>query len=203
MSYEISMSYQITPLEKADLAELKHFTDAAIGKGYYSESELENIFERSQAKDSNGKSHMCSFLLKEAGHIVGVRFTYPPGMWVHGKGSGLNKGLTQKLWPHPQEQTGYFQSLFLADSVRGSGWGSKLSGRAIEELKSLGATGVVCHSWKESPDNSSSRYLEKMGFKAIAEHALYWKDIDYNCTRCGKPPCQCTAIEMYLRLDGL
>lgn len=193
------MSYAIEALQQSELGALKSFTDRSIGQGYYSAQELEDIFERSFGVDATGTKHMCSFLLKEAGKILGVRITYPPGLWNHGKG----KGLTQQKWPFQLSQTAYFQSLFLDESTQGKGLGAKLSAKSLEVLKSLGARGVVCHSWKESPHNSSSRYLEKMGFVVLAEHPKYWKDVDYNCTRCGSPPCQCTALEMYLRLDGL
>jgi hypothetical protein len=136
-------------------------------------------------------------LLKKNKEIYGVRFTYAPGKWSHGKGNGL----TAEKWPYPLEETAYFQSLFLAPLVQGSGWGGKLSHKSLGVLKKLGARGVVCHSWKESPFNSSAKYLEKMGFKVVAEHPLYWQHVTYNCTRCLKPPCQCTALEMYLDLE--
>ena len=62
---------------------------------------------------------------------------------------------------------------------------------------------VVAHSWKESPNNSSMKYLEKLGFLPVGEHPLFWSEVDYDCTRCGKPPCQCTATEMILYLDPI
>jgi ribosomal protein S18 acetylase RimI-like enzyme len=186
-------SYQIEELKLSDLPALKNFTDREIGQGYYSQQEIQDIFERSQ---KNGR--MCSLLLKKDGEIFGVRFTYPPGNWKHGKGEGL----TTPKWPYPLNETAYFQSLFLSNQVQGQGWGGELSRRSIEVLREIGAKGIVCHSWKESPHNSSSRYLEKMGFQVIAEHPKYWQHIDYNCTRCGKPPCQCTAQEMYFKLEA-
>ena len=199
---------KIVALEYSDLKELKIFTDREIGEGYYSEKELEEIFEKSSGADRNGKPLMCSLLLREEakthkvadtlaeapGEICGTRFTYPPGKWSRGKGEGLNPS----KWPRSLDQTGYFQSLFLSHGVQGHGWGAKLAYASIEVLKKAGAAGVVCHSWKESPNNSSLKYLEKMGFKKIAEHPLYWQHVNYNCTRCLKPPCQCTAVEMYL-----
>jgi N-acetylglutamate synthase-like GNAT family acetyltransferase len=188
----------IVPLEHADLVALKAFTDRTIGEGYYSAKELEEIFEKSSADDRDGKRHMCSLLLRgDAGEILGVRFSYPPGKWSKGKGEGLNPA----AWPRKVETTGYFQSLFLSDKVQGQGWGAKLSLASIAVLKKIGASGVVCHSWKESPFNSSSKYLEKMGFQKIAEHPLYWQHVNYNCTRCLKPPCLCTAVEMYLDIE--
>ncbi len=186
-------TFVIEELKLSDLPALKAFTDREIGAGYYSESEIQDIFRKSQ---KNGR--MCSFLLKSDGEICGVRFTYAPGNWSHGKGEGL----TISKWPFPLQDTAYFQSLFLAEKVQAQGFGGQLSARSIEVLKSIGAKGIVCHSWKESPNNSSSKYLEKIGFQVIAEHPLYWQHIDYNCTRCGKPPCQCTALEMYLKLEA-
>jgi GNAT superfamily N-acetyltransferase len=196
------MRYEMVPLSEKDLGRLKAFTDLAIGAGYYSEAELKDIFHRSS---SNGV--MCSFLLvgagpttaageSSAGEILGVRFTYPPGNWSHGKGEGLSPD----QWPQAKSETAYFQSLFLSDKIQGQGYGSKLSQASIDVLKEIGAKGVVCHSWKESPGGSSTKYLEKMGFQKIKEHPLYWQHVDYNCTRCLKPPCQCTAIEMYYEI---
>ena len=188
----------IQRLERSDLERLKEFTDIQIGAGYYSSKELEDIFEKSLAPSKDGAVQMCSRILKKGDEILGVRFTYPPGKWSHGKGSGLQAS----KWPHALSETGYFQSLFLSDKVQGQGWGAKLSLASIEELKKVGARGVVCHSWKESPFNSSTKYLEKMGFQKIGEHPLYWQHVDYNCTRCLKPPCQCTAIEMYYEIPS-
>lgn len=208
------MRYEMVPLTEMDLGRLKAFTDRAIGAGYYSEAELKDIYQR-----SNANGVMCSLLLigngpgraederpataaggtaggSDVGEILGVRFTYPPGNWSHGKGEGL----TPSQWPFPKSETAYFQSLFLSDKLQGQGFGAKLSQASIDVLKVIGAKGVVCHSWKESPGGSSTKYLEKMGFKKIKEHPLYWQHVDYNCTRCLKPPCQCTAIEMYYEI---
>jgi len=184
----------IRPILAADLPAIREFTDQEIGAGYYSQAELDEIFRRSQKKGV-----MFTLLLEdESKKIKGIRITYPPGQWEHGKG----RGLVPSQWPHDFRQTAYFQSLFIAADLQGGGWGGKMSQRAIEILRGAGAKGIVCHSWKESPNNSSTRYLQKLGFKVIAEHKEYWRDVNYNCTRCLKPPCLCTAQEMYLDLEG-
>lgn len=186
---------QIRELQRGDLEPLRQFTDREIGAGYYSAAELSQIFERST---KNGQ--MYSLVLSdENGEINAVRFTYPPGQWEQGKGKGLNP----EKWPHPKSETAYFQSLFVAAKLQGQGWGGQLSVAAIARLREIGTKGVVCHSWKESPNNSSTKYLQKLGFQKIADHPLYWKDVDYNCTLCLKPPCQCTAQEMYLDLERI
>lgn len=173
-----------------DALQLKSFTDRVIGAGYYSVEELE-----SKIQQSTVEGRCTSFLLTDGKEILGLRLTFPPKAWSKGKGEQLSP----HLWNVSPDNMAYFQSLFLDPSLTGQGWGAKLSQASIESLRKLGAKGIVCHSWKESPHNSSSRYLQKLGFKTVAEHPLYWKNVDYVCTRCGKP-CLCTAEEMVLYL---
>jgi ribosomal protein S18 acetylase RimI-like enzyme len=183
---------QIRPLEKADLEAVKAFTDTAIGSGYYSLAELQEIYEKSLAIDGT----MTTLVLIIDGKLCGIRITYPPGKWNKGKG----RGLSPKKWPHDLQETAYFQSLFVDSGLTGQGYGKMLSLSAMKILKGVGAKGVVCHSWKESPHDSSGKYLRSLGFQLIETHPLYWKEVDYVCTRCGKP-CLCTAEEMYLKLE--
>lgn len=178
---------KIRPLAKTDLEAVKAFTDRAIGVNYYTLPEIEEIFRKSLSG-----STMCSLVLAdERGGIHGVRITYPPGAWNSGKG----KGLHPEMWRTPLANVAYFQSIFVDGALTGQGWGKKMSLRALEILKATGARAVVCHSWVESPHNSSGRYLRDLGFESVQLHPLYWKDVDYECTRCGKP-CVCTAEEM-------
>jgi ribosomal protein S18 acetylase RimI-like enzyme len=178
---------QIRPLDHFDLVAVKDFTDITIGKNYFSLAELEENLRQS-VKDSV----MCSFVLLDAkNQIQGFRLAYPPGTWSKGKGSKLRSD----LWKVPLEDVGYFQSLFLSDPVQGQGWGPKLSEASITAMKALGAKAIVTHAWKESPNNSSVRYLSKFGFQTVATHPEYWIDVDYECVLDGKP-CRCTAEEM-------
>ncbi len=184
---------KIREFQKLDIKNVKSFCDANIGKDYYSEVELEDSQRRSE---KNGV--VTSFVLvdeQDNNKIHGLRLCYPPGQWDHGKG----KKLSPELWGHDLANLGYFQSLFLSSDVQGQGWGPKLSERAIEALKTLHARGILTHCWKESPANSSFKYLNKIGFKTLKEHPDYWIDVKYVCTRDGYP-CRCTAIEMILEL---
>lgn len=177
----------ICPFEREDIPAVKAFTDRAIGQDYNSLAEVTDMFERSQLNGVN-----CSLLLKDdQGEVHAVRITYPPGRWNQGKAKGLNPS----LWRVPMSEAAYFQSLFVGPGLTGQGWGKKLSLASLKILQGLGTRAVVCHSWKESPNDSSGHYLRSMGFEFVASHPLYWKDVDYTCTRCGKP-CTCTAEEM-------
>ena len=178
---------QIRPFALADIPAVKAFADASIGTDYYSESELQDVYHRSLAGNV-----MCSFLLVDnQQQVLGLRLAYPPGKWEKGKGNRLHAD----LWKTPLSETGYFQSLFLAAKVQGQGWGPKLSLKSIEALKKVGAKAIVTHAWKESPNNSSIRYLSKLGFQSVATHPEYWINVDYVCVLDGKP-CRCTAEEM-------
>lgn len=177
----------IRPLAHEDLEAVRRFTDTSIGKNYFSLSDLEDAFEKSQ---DNGV--MCSFVLVDDKNTLhGIRIAYAPGKWTRGK----SRHLRPDLWTVERDEAGYFQSLFLSEEARGGGWGPKLSQTSVDALKKLKARAIVTHAWKESPDNSSLRYLTKFGFKEVATHPHYWKDVDYVCTLDGKP-CLCTAIEM-------
>jgi len=189
----VSSHLTIRPLLAADLEAVRRFTDREIGANYFSIKELADIFARS----SRSGIMYSLVLVDDVGEIHGIRITYPPGSWEKGKGQGLKP----ECWPHVLKETGYFQSIFLSSSLAGQGWGGRLSRVALEQLRAAGAKGVVCHSWKESPNNSSFRYLKKLGFSLIAEYPGYWQSVPYDCTRCLKPPCQCTAQEMYLDLE--
>lgn len=186
------MQAKIRPAKVDDARAIQRFADLNIGEGYYSVQELEDKLKQSISKDQ-----MCSFVLEDQqdGSIQAFRLTFPPGRWSHGKGQGLLPG----KWGVPLHEVAYFQSLFLAPAAAGQGWGPKLSLASIEVLERLSAKGIVTHSWVESPHQSSKRYLEKLGFKTVGFHSHYWYEVDYECTRCGRP-CTCTAEEMFLKL---
>ena len=184
------MDVEILPIFKVPSKDLKSLTDSQIGPNYYSTEELDRIKSRSQIENI-----CCSFVLMANQVPVGFRFSFPPGNWKQGKGEQLSPS----LWPYDIEETAYFQSLFLKPQFQNQGWGTKLSRMSIETLKSLGAKGIVCHSWVESPGNSSNKYLLSLQFKSVCQYPKYWFEVDYICPRCGKP-CVCTAEEMYLDL---
>ena len=185
---------QIVPLEEALVGKVREFTDRTIGAGYYSEAALIESCRRSQSKSISGDAVFFSYVLvNDTGEVLGLRLTYPPGQWAHQK--RLRRSVSPKKWNSKLEETAYFQSVFIAPELRGEGWGPKLSHLSLKKLIEAGAKAVVCHSWKESPGNSSTKYLKRLGFEEISEYPKFWIDVDYQCTRCGSP-CVCTATEM-------
>jgi GNAT superfamily N-acetyltransferase len=178
---------QIRELKPQDFEAVLEFADINIGMNYFSHEKLEKIITASR-KDGVD----CSFVLEDDEGLQGIRLTFPPGQWID---RDSRQPLHSELWKVPLSQAGYFQSLFIAKKCQGQGWGQRLSMASIENLKKLGARAVICHSWDESPGNSSRKYLDSLGFEPVISIPNYWKCIDYECTRCGKP-CLCTATEM-------
>jgi ribosomal protein S18 acetylase RimI-like enzyme len=184
------MSLIIKPFTSNFIEQVKAFADHEIGIGYYKTHELTEIIKKSTTDEGFTTSFML--MNQSENSVKGLRLAYPPGKWSHGKGNNLRPD----LWPFQLNKAGYFQSLFLSKDIQGQGWGPKLSEKTIQVFKQVGASGIVTHCWKESPNNSSYLYLKKMGFSEAIEYPNYWIDVDYVCTVDGNP-CRCTAIEMY------
>lgn len=165
---------------------------AVIGPGYYPAETVLEYLAKSTTPEGTAVSHVAFV----GERLVGFRFALPPGAWESGRGRGLHP----ERWPAPLERCGYFQSSYLDPAFMGRGIGRRLAERALRDLKAIGALAVVTHSWKESPHNSSFRYLSRLGFEVVAEIPDYWMDVDYTCVLDGRP-CRCTAIEMVLGLE--
>lgn len=183
--------YKLKPLELADVPEIKEFTDQWIGLNYYGAEELERYIESSCVLGLN-----ASLGIWIEGKLQAIRITLAPGRFKE----FIKRGLSASLWPCEPKQMAYFKSLFVAKNSQGLGLGSLLSRESLQILEKIGAHGVLCHSWLESPSNSSQIYLKKLGFQEINRHEKYWYPIDYDCTRCSPKRCVCTASEMVLDL---
>lgn len=170
-----------------DVPAVKVFTDKWIGDNYYSEIELETILLLSCVDGQN-----ASFTAWVGDELAGIRLTYAPGNWL----DKTTRGVTPELWPVNWKKVAYFKSLFIDDKFQKMGIGSGLSNRSIEVLKKMGTKGIICHSWLQSPGNSSQIYLQKLGFGPIKEHLKFWYPIDYECPVCTPDRCVCTALEM-------
>lgn len=171
---------------------VEKLSDEVIGPGYYFR---ENLLE-SLEKSKKGENTASLVLVGDHGEVLGFRLTYPPSDWLKEK---REDQVRPDLWKVNPDSVAYFKTIFISPKLKGQGWGSKLSMASIEKLRHMGAKAVLCHSWKESPNNSSMRYLEKIGFQSLVEYPEYWKEVDYHCVRCGKP-CLCTATELVFYL---
>lgn len=181
------MTIQYKTILECSNAELIDFCDKWIGKNYFSSDDINKIKSL-----STSQSHCVSFVAVVDKEIIGVRFSFAPGSWIE----SFELRLSPKKWKTPKDEVGYFKSLFIAGNYQGHGLGKNLSEKSLEQMQRLGATAVVCHSWNESPNNSSRRYLEKIDFRPVAEYELYWHHVNYECTGCKQEKCICSATEM-------
>ncbi len=182
------MNATLRSFEPTDIEAINVFTDQWIGVNYYSREEIGEILQLSRL----GKLNASFGAFDNSGELIGVRLTFAPGLWREKKG----RGLSPDLWNIAPDTVAYFKSLFVREDFQQIGVGRQLSEKSIEVLREMGAKAILCHSWLESPGNSSQAYLAKMDFVPVARHPLYWHEIDYLCTRCGPARCVCTAMEM-------
>ena len=184
---------QLSPLTKEHASAVKAFCDQWIGTNYYSVSEVEGLIDASIKNDVG-----ASFGAWVGDELAAIRLTLAPGKWS----DIIKRGLTPNSWPCEMKDMAYFKSLFVAGDYQAKGLGRSLSEKSINALKEMGTKAVLCHSWLESPGNSSQKYLLKMGFEEKARHEKFWFPIDYECTRCAPERCICTAAEMVLELES-
>jgi ribosomal protein S18 acetylase RimI-like enzyme len=180
-------------MRSGDAPAVSGLADRLIGWGYYPPELVLADLERSIGARGVVCSHVAELADQPGCPLVGFRIALPPGSWQRGRG----RGLKPSAWPAPLEACGYFQSAFVATEHTGRGIGPEMARMALDALRACGARAVVTHCWKESPHGSSQKYLERLGFVAVAEHPEYWVDVDYVCSLDGKP-CHCTSIEMVL-----
>lgn len=177
----------------ADAEAVSHLADRLAGLDYYPPDLVRAYVDRATTATAT-----TAYVAELDGRMVAFRFAFPPGRWSAGRG----RGLSPALWPHPLGATAYFQSCFVDPACTGHGLGGALAQLALDDLRSLGARAVVAHSWKESPHDSSRRYLSRLGFVEVGEHPGYWAEVDYLCSGCRTRPCTCTALEMVLDLTA-
>lgn len=185
------MDIQIKTISMKDLDRILSFTDKWIGKNYFTKEELRQTLLMGIKKNIN-----TSLLAEYGNEIIAVRITLAPGEWI----TSHTYNITPHAWPVSEDKVAYFKCLFIDERFQGRGLGKILSNKSIEQLKKVGTQAIVCHSWVESPNNSSHKYLEKIGFKKIITHANFWYFKEYECTRCGVGRCECSAEEMVLFL---
>ena len=171
-----------SPLEESDIDEVVCFFDRWSGKNFYTPEDIKDIIK---------KSRKASFVARVNDEVAGIRLTYAPGDWAEGY-----QQITPEQWKVDKGEAAYFKSLFVSDDHQKMGIGRTLSTKSIEVLCELGAKAILCHSWAESPGNSSRIYLEKMGFEPVKEHKNFWYEVPYLCVRCKPQKCTCTGVEM-------
>ncbi len=181
------MSVELKEIGLTDIEKILKFSDKWIGTNYFTAKELEEIIKLGKTAQVN-----TSFKAESIdGKLAGIRLSLAPGEWVNSM-----RGLSTDLWNVDSSKVGYFKSLFISDEFQKQGIGKALSNLSIENLKKAGAKAIICHSWLESPSNSSQRYLLSMGFSAVKTHKEFWSEVDYHCIKCGPSKCLCTAVEM-------
>jgi len=188
-------SLQLRIIKKEDISAICKMGDEAFGERYITKQLLQKEWPLLQSGD-NCASYILE-TLDPSPNPIGFRLTYLPGLWLNTK---EGKKSHVDLWHIPTEKVAYFKTSYVSENFRGQGWGKEMARLAINQLCKMGAQAIITHSWNESPEDSSGKYLRSLGFKDIGRIERFWQDSDYSCTECLQTPCVCTAMEMMLRL---
>ena len=187
----MSEQYLIEPLNLKHKEKFIKFADQFIGENYFNNDNFKEQIPLSIKDNLN-----CSFVMfNSEQEIIAIRLTYAPGVWQ-------NKITTQHIdkLNLNVKKVAYFKSLFVHPDYQGKKIGPILSKKSIKVLKLMDCEYIISHSWLESPNNSSVKYLEKYGFKQLGVISNFWGTVDYICTGCQKTSCSCTAVEMIFKI---
>lgn len=168
------------------------FMDEQVGENFLKQEDIVQYQKYSQLGNEN-----TSFVAVYEGQLVGLRITFAHPDWIN---EYRNK-LTRDQWPETYDKIAYFKSNFISKDFQGHGIGSNLAKLALDILKKHQYQAISCHSWLESPQSSSLRYLQKLGFIPIKKHEKFWQHIDYKCNSCWLDRCDCSAMEMLLKIS--
>ena len=186
-------TYQISPLTANLWPQVVALADRNIGRGYLTKEAMSFFLNLSTDKGKN-----VSFVLVDSDQNVhGLRLTFAPGKWL----KSMNAKTHPELWRSSPLATAYFKTILIDETLRGKGLGPQMTAASIAVLKELGTEAIVCHSWKESPNNSSQKYLITAGFEPLHDIPNFWQDVDYECVICQPQTCSCTAVEMIKYLN--
>lgn len=185
-----ALDVKIVKVGQDNLGLVRAYSEAKIGRGYYSDRFYQRLLE-----GPYGQASYC--LMDSRGNIRGMRLTLGPGQWLDDF-EDRPLGVRQRFPRY--EKLAYFKTIYVDSDLTGQGLGGQLSRKSLEFLKSTDCLGVVTHSVINfSPHGSSEKYLKKLGFVPLVDHPSYWKHIpNLHCHICDSEPCACDAREMLL-----
>jgi len=93
---------------------------------------------------------------------------------------------------------GCIKTIAVNSDIQGQGIGSLLCNDCVDELKKKGTTLLYGTAWKINEKINSEKMLNHFGLRALCSIPDFWKNDSilnqYECSQCGKPPCNCTAV---------
>jgi ribosomal protein S18 acetylase RimI-like enzyme len=182
------MEYRIRPISVFDIQKIVDFADQWIAENYYKKSQLRALLMKGVREDVN-----ASFVALDKNKIIGFGLAFAPSEWIT-QDDEFN--LSSHLWNVPSDDVAYLKNLVVDKNYQGLGIGRAILDKTTQAVKDMGAKAIVCHSWVESPKNTSRKYFDKMNFKPVNLHDNFWYFKDYICAKYSPRKCDCSACEM-------
>lgn len=181
-----TISYSLAFLEEKHLSEILTICEQQLGNGFLEAAVLQTYL--------NSENKFCHVVLY-AQQVIGFSL-----MEISTRTTIAQKMKNEENWflRHfaAYNQIGYRSLTAVAKDFEGNGVASFLVKKGLIFL-STKVPVVVCDAWKSNKTHIGS-ILKRNDCEALREVPYFWTaesiKQQYNCTICGTPPCQCTAI---------
>ncbi len=183
----------IRTISKRDIDKILTIADEEFGAGYLGADKL-NQFLHQDKRVALGvylEGHQAGYAL------AGV---YAIDEFLNGFDDS-QRGYLKNLDKH--QTIGFRHQTAVNRKYQSRGTGIKLFDATNQWLESKDPDVLVSVVWQKNVTNRVEKLLERNGF--VLQEAIpgFWSEDSlskqYNCQRCGKPPCRCTA-KVYLKI---
>ena len=168
-----------------DLHAVNKIANNALGEGYFSfemphENNAQNIFLLVAESDENQVVGFCYFLISNL-NFEEERLKF-----------AINEIKSEN------NRVGVLKTIVVRPSFKRKGIGSSLVQKMLDTLKAVDIEKVYAIAWNQNGNINLGGILNKFNFIPLAEIEKYWHDDSiekqYQCSECGSPPCNCSAI---------
>jgi ribosomal protein S18 acetylase RimI-like enzyme len=184
--------------EDRSLAVAASLLNDALGSGYVSPSELEEL--------ATSEDGMVLLARGARGQIVGIATAEVMSAPAKAELESKLASAGARRVHLAENKVGMLKSAAVIPTARGKGIGLSLVNDRLNRLKALECSSAVVLAWDSGGKHSSVGVLEAAGFKRVAELPEYWREPagqeTFDCVKCGRP-CVCAAIVMRRSLYDL
>lgn len=193
--------YHIIPLTQLYVPDVKRLCDEALGFGFYSEKDLEQMISQ--------PNHFFYLLLckKESQpyfyssyEVIGFHYHYLCTFEEAAVAMQCDPAQMQGVvdgW-EPTQLVGVLKSIGIRQNNRGRGLAYQLNQCAIDHLTQKGAHSIWVPAWRQKQFVPEHNTLLRQGFRSLCEVPDFWHECrTLCCPVCQAPKCVCSAVIYY------
>lgn len=181
---------EIKPLQNNHLQDITSIADMEFGEGFIPYEQLlmwqndnQNSFIRVIECNNNVVAFSISLFLQNRTfkNIFGEQVCKIPNVFFDDK-----------------NQIGLIKTIVVQKEFRGRHYGTLLCEDSFNLLKEKGSKSIIGFAWKQNNCIPAEKMFLEAGLLQICDLPNFWQEESitkkYNCSICGNPPCNCTAV---------